>query len=147
LDADYVTQQITRMEAAIATDPELAIGTAKEFLETICNTILTERRVPHAKGEQLPKLVKMTLNELQLVPDELANATTASESVSLLLKNLASIGHHLAELRNAFGTGHGKQAEHKGLAPRHARLVVGAASTLGVFMFECHQPGLTQGKK
>jgi hypothetical protein len=42
------------MEAAINSDPELAIGTAKEFLETVCNTILTERGIAHAKDEQIP---------------------------------------------------------------------------------------------
>lgn len=138
LDAGYVSQQITRMEAAIGSDPELAIGTAKEFLETICKTILTERLVTYNKDEQLPKLVKLTVEELKLVPDALANAAEAAESVRVLLKNLAAIGHHLAELRNPFGTGHGKEATHTGLTARHARLAVGAASTLGVFLFDCH---------
>jgi hypothetical protein len=147
LDADYVSQQITRMEAAIASDPELAIGTAKEFLETICGTILNHRRIPHPKDEQLPKLVKMTLSQLSVLPDELADAHLGANSSTLLLKNLAAIGHHVAELRNAFGTGHGKKAEHKGLEPRHARLVVGAAATLGVFLFECHQAACTQREK
>jgi hypothetical protein len=89
----------------------------------------------------------MTLNELKLVPDELANAAAASRRVYLLLKNLASVGHHLAELRNSFGTGHGKQAENRGLESHHARLAAGAASTLGVFMFECHQAALGETKK
>jgi hypothetical protein len=38
LSADYVNQQITRMQNAVQADPELAIGTAKEFVETICKT-------------------------------------------------------------------------------------------------------------
>ena len=39
-DKDYLTTQITRMEAAIESDPELAIGTAKELVETACKTVL-----------------------------------------------------------------------------------------------------------
>jgi len=139
LDAAYVTQQITRMESAINNDPELAIGTAKEFLETVCKTILSERGVVFANDEKMPKLVKMTVNELQLVPDALANAKEAAEYVNILLKNLAAVGHHLAELRNPFGTGHGKIANHAGLEAKHARLAVGAASTLGVFLFDCYR--------
>ena len=42
VDAEYVSQQITRMEAAINNDPELAIGTAKELVETCCKSILDE---------------------------------------------------------------------------------------------------------
>jgi len=141
LDAAYVSQQITRMESAINNDPELAIGTAKEFLETVCKTILSERHVQYDKDETLPKLVKLTVSDLKLVPDELSNAEQASENIRVLLKNLAAIGHHLAELRNPYGTGHGKEAKHTGLRPEHARLAVSAASTLGVFLFECHRQG------
>jgi hypothetical protein len=139
LDAAYVSQQITRMESAINSDPELAIGTAKEFVETVCKTILSELGVTYDKDENVPKLVKMTVNELKLVPDELAKAKEAAENVTVLLKNLAAIGHHLAELRNPFGTGHGKIANHARLESKHARLAVGAASTLGVFLFECYR--------
>ncbi len=139
LDATYVSQQITRMESAVNTDPELAIGTAKEFLETVCKTILSERGAHYEQDEKLPKLVKLTVQELNLVPDELSNAAEAADTVRILLKNLAATGHQLAELRNPFGTGHGKEAKHSGLKPHHARLAVGAASTLGVFLFECHR--------
>ena len=139
LDVDYVSQQITRMESAINDDPELAIGTAKEFLETVCKTVLSECDVKYDKNEDLPKLVKRAVEKLKLVPEGLTNTAKAADHIGLLLKNLAAIGHHLAEIRNPFGTGHGKEATHKGLEPRHARPVVGAASTLGVFLFECHR--------
>ena len=44
----------------------------------------------------------------------------------------------LAELRNSYGSGHGKEATFKGLQPRHSKLAVGAATTLAVFLFETH---------
>ena len=39
VDSAYISRQVTRMEEAAESDPELAIGTAKEFIETICRTI------------------------------------------------------------------------------------------------------------
>lgn len=69
-----MSQQITRMEAATQNDPELAIGTAKEFIETICKTILAERSVPFAKDEKLPKLVKSAMAAVTVVPPDLQNA-------------------------------------------------------------------------
>ncbi len=48
-DAGYVAQQITRMEVAANQDPELAIGTAKELIETCCKSILNERNMPFSK--------------------------------------------------------------------------------------------------
>ena len=142
-DAAYVSRQITRMEAAIQNDPELAIGTAKEFIETICKTILTERGVPFAENEKLPKLVKSTIGTLTVVPPDIQNAAAAEENIRILVNNLGAIGHHMAKLRNDFGTGHGKDAQHGGLVQRHARLAVNAASTLGVFLFECHRDTAT----
>lgn len=140
LDAHYISQQITRMETAVQTDdPELAIGTAKEFIETISKTILTERNVSFGSDESLSRLVKLAIGALSLVPDTLVEAGKAEKNVRVLLKNLGSIAHQLNELRNKFGTGHGKDATHDTLERRHARLAVNAASTLGVFLFECHR--------
>jgi hypothetical protein len=42
-------------------------------------------------------------------------------------------------LRNAFGTGHGKDAAHRGLDTHHARLIVHVATTVGVFLYEAHE--------
>lgn len=44
-DPGYVASQVTRMESAINSDPDLAIGTAKELIETCCRTILRDRGV------------------------------------------------------------------------------------------------------
>lgn len=62
-DPGYVAQQITRMEAAVDNDPDLAIGTAKELVETCCKTILEERSVEVPKSIDLGPLVKMTCRE------------------------------------------------------------------------------------
>lgn len=59
-DRDYLVQQITRMETSIETDPELAIGTAKELVETACKTILQARNVEIDKRWDVPKLMKQT---------------------------------------------------------------------------------------
>lgn len=58
-----------------------------------------------------------------------------------MLSNLGTIIQGSAELRNAYGTGHGKSKSQakSGLTPRHARLAVCAAATLGVFLFETHE--------
>jgi 23S rRNA pseudoU1915 N3-methylase RlmH len=43
LNAKHLAEQIRRMESSIKADPSLAIGTAKELIETCCKTILAER--------------------------------------------------------------------------------------------------------
>lgn len=56
----------------------------------------------------------------------------------MVLGSLGGIVSGIAELRNYYGTGHGKASGTSGLGPRHARLAVGAASTLAVFLFETY---------
>jgi hypothetical protein len=137
--ATYVTRQITRMESAIYEDPGLAIGTSKELIETVCRTILSERGKTVDGSPELSKLVKATVKELELAPENIPDHAKAVDTIRILLSNLATITNGIAELRNKYGTGHGKEANAKGLDPRHAKLAVGAASTLAVFFLETHQ--------
>jgi len=139
LSAQYVTQQITRMEAAVESDPELAIGTAKEFVETICKTILRECGVAVSSNVDLPQLVKEVRDQLDLLPEDIPEKAKGAKTIKRVLSNLGTIAQGLAELRGLYGSGHGKHAKVKGLQPRHARLAVGAAATLAVFLFETYQ--------
>jgi len=137
-DTNYVLEQITRMETSVENDPRLAIGTAKELVETVCKTILEDRKIILEGNPDLPKLVKATVKELKLTPEDIPDGVKASESIKRILSNLATITNGIAELRNSYGTGHGKVASSKGLGPRHAKLAVGAASTLAIFLVETH---------
>ncbi|WP_374377570.1 abortive infection family protein [Dongia sp.] len=137
-DPGYLFQQITRMEAAVGTDPALAIGTAKELVESCCKTILNSRGVPISKSADIPELIKQTTKALELTPDDIPDASKAADTIKRLLNNLATITQGIAELRNHYGTGHGRAAGAKGLGSRHAKLAVGAASTLAVFLAETH---------
>ena len=137
-DPGYLFQQITRMEAAVGNDPSLAIGTAKELVETCCKTILESRGIEFSRSADIPALIKLTVKALGLTPEDIPEKAKAVEIIKRILSNLATITQGIAELRNHYGTGHGKTAGYKGLGPRHAKLAVGAASTLAVFLAETH---------
>ncbi|HHH75830.1 MAG TPA: hypothetical protein ENL03_02245, partial [Phycisphaerae bacterium] len=83
-DVVYVTQQITRMEAAVLNDPGLAIGTAKELVETCCKTILNERGIEIPKNDDLPQLVKRTVKELKLTPSDIPDQAKAANTIRIL---------------------------------------------------------------
>src|SRR5260370_13385215 len=124
LSGHYIAQQVRRLQEAVEKDPELAIGTAKEFLETLCKTILTERGIAVSKNEDFPALVKATVKSLSVVPKSLAAQPQSEKTISALLGNLGAIGHQLAEMRNQSGTGHGKSTDHLGLNKKHPKLPV-----------------------
>lgn len=138
IDAKYVSRQVTRMQSALGSEPDVAIGTAKEFIETICKTILCERGLAFDPHEKMPRLVKQVAAKIDLIPKEIGDHSKATDAVKRLLSNLGTVSDGLAELRNLHGTGHGKEASTVGLELRHARLAVGAATTLAVFLWESH---------
>ncbi len=142
IDDAYIAQMVTRMEGAVDAQPDLAIGTAKEFVETICKTILDARGEAYNKNDDVPRLVRLVTKSLQLTPDDIADTAKAAKTIKVMLSNLATLVQGSAELRNTYGTGHGRpagKARPAGLTSRHARLAVGSASTLGVFLFETHE--------
>lgn len=138
LDAAHIMTEIGRIEHAIDTDPALAIGTAKELLESVCKTILRERGKPVAPNDDLPQLAKATFKALKLVPDAVPDAAKGAKTIKVMLSNLATVTQGIAELRNFYGTGHGRDGQTKGLGSRHAKLAVGAAGTLATFLVETH---------
>ena len=141
IDAEYISRQVYRMEGAVDSDPDLAIGTAKEFVESICKSILDERQEEYNKNDDLPLLVRKTTKVLHLTPDDIDDQTRGADTIRRMLMNLTTLVQGSAELRNAFGTGHGvsKTRARQRLTPRHARLAVGSAATLGVFLYETHE--------
>ena len=136
--------QIARTRDKAREDPDLAIGTAKEIVETVCKTILGDRGTSPPKDSKLPALLKATLKELELVPDAVRASKRGTNTIRRILGSLGSIGLGLAELRNLYGTGHGRHGASGGLQPRHARLAVGAMATLAVFLFETHEARKTE---
>jgi hypothetical protein len=139
LDAAYVQAQVRRMEAAIQSDPALAVGTAKEFIETVCTTILRERgKLPEGKPE-VSDLTKLVLEELDLSPKVTGEDRKGAEYARRLLRNLGAIPNVLAELRNLHGTGHGKDAESSGIHRRHAELAANSAGAFCRFVVDAHR--------
>lgn len=139
LDAAWMQKEIERLENAIERDPALAIGTAKELVESCCKSVLTKRGVSYSSRADLPALTKLVAKELGLVPEGITEAAKGAETIKLILRNLTALTQYLAELRSLYGSGHGRDGGHKGLQPRHARLAVGAAVSFIDFVTETYR--------
>lgn len=139
LNAEYVTQQINLMETSIENSPHIAIGLAKELIETCCKSIFEERKMKYEKTWDLPKLMKETTKLLKLTPEDISDEVKAAKSIKQILGSLSSVVQGIGEIRNEYGSGHGKDGKFKGLQPRHAKLAVGAASTLAIYLLETHE--------
>lgn len=122
-----LSRQLRRIRRAVDNDPELAIGQAKEMLETVMKAILGQDG-PDTDIDII-KLVKMAREKLGL------DGGGANTYRNRTLSNLTQLVEGINKLRNLHGTGHGRSRAGE-TDPAHARLVVDSAAALCVFFLE-----------
>lgn len=127
LSSNWMQTEIKRIQDAVESDPALAIGTAKDLVESCCKAILEELGEAVGKSDDLPTLSKKMCKNLGLVPEGVPKEAKGAETVKIILSNLSSITKGIAELRGLYGSGHGRDGKHIGLEPRHARLAASCA--------------------
>lgn len=136
--SEYLDAQRELLRQSVQDNPTTAIGIAKELVESCCATILQSRGVPFAKEDDLPKLLDKTTRSLGINPRGVPDEAPEPKIVKTLLGSLASAARSLAELRNAYGTGHGRPLSYSGLSQRHARLAAGTSLTLVQYLWDTH---------
>jgi hypothetical protein len=135
LDTEHLYIYVDRINASIETDPSLAIGSTKELIEATLKTILNGCGLEYDdKKDDIPKLLKQVQKSLELAPDEVDGSKKGAEVIKRVLSNLGSVAVGVAELRNLYGSRHGKGQKSQGLTSRHARLVIGSGTTLCAFL-------------
>jgi len=136
LGIEDVDAHAARIRRALHDDPEQAIGSAKELLESVLKAILgLHGNGPETKVE-IPKLAKDASERLGLHAGGHRDDEPGANQRRRLFTALNSIVILTAELRNAgFGTGHGG-SQRPALDLATARLVVSSAVTVATFYME-----------
>lgn len=133
LDIVELNKHASRIRRGIQQDPEQAIGSAKELLETVLKSVL------RIEGEQsagdIQSLLRRAQKELDLDPRSVRDDFPGSNTIKRTLSNLGQIVVGVAEIRNLYGTGHGRHRSQE-LEIVHARLVVNASITISTFLVE-----------
>lgn len=137
--SDYLSRQIDLMVQMQVSDPTNAIGMAKELIESCCKTILDERCIAYTKDDDVPQLASKTMDVLNLLPANVNPNDRGADAIKVVLGNLRAIPTKLAEIRNPFGSGHGKSASYQGLETRHAKLAVGSSITFVDFIWSTYE--------
>lgn len=133
--SEYLSRQIDLMLNMQLSDPTNAIGMAKELIESCCKTILDEKGIAYTKNDDVPQLADKTMTALNLLPANVQPTDQGADAIKAVLGNLRAIPTKLAEIRNPFGSGHGKSASFQGLEVRHAKLAVGSSITFVDFVW------------
>lgn len=88
---------------------------AKELIESCCKTILDNLGIEWNKTDDVPQLTSKTMDVLNLLPANVQETDQGAATIKAVLGNLRAILSKLAEIRNPFGSGHGKSASFQGL--------------------------------
>jgi hypothetical protein len=132
-DNRYMQQQIEQMLESIEKHPSDAIGKAKELIESCCKAILN-------KKENNIDLDSLDINDLIKKVKEELNLKSDIQSVKQIIGGLTGVATGIAQLRNAKGTGHGKDAvKFKEPSIIEARLSVDSAIALVHFFWNLNK--------
>ncbi|NJP90904.1 abortive infection family protein [Nonomuraea sp. FMUSA5-5] len=137
-DPSGIQAELERIRRSVAEHPDDAIGAAKQLIEATAKIVLKERGESLSDHDDLADLVKRSQQSLLLHPRQSPSLSNpdAAGAVKRILGGLSSIALGVTELRNQYGSGHGRLSAPTGLSPRHARLAVNAASTWCEVMLE-----------
>lgn len=136
--SDYIDNQVQIMLSMQKENPTEAIGKSKELIESCCKAILESHNKQYDKNWDVPKLTNETMSLLKVTPEDIPNEIKGEKNIKAILGNLKSIATNVAELRNMYGSGHGKSPTYKGLEERHAKLAIGSTLTLVNFLWDSH---------
>lgn len=125
------SKHVERIRNGIQNDPEQALGSAKELLESVLKAIVGLEG--ERTGGDMHALLRSARRKLELDTDQ--KNPTGRETIKRTLSSLVQIVVGVAKVRNLYGTGHGRYKS-KELEIAHVRLMVSAAAAVATFLIE-----------
>lgn len=131
---EYINSQWLKALERKVDDPEGAITTARTLIETTCKFILDTLNITYKDDLELPKLYKMTAENLNLAPDQ-----HTEQIFKQILGGCQTVVEGLGALRNKLSDSHGKKSSQVKPTSRHAELAVNLAGTMTTFLLETYE--------
>lgn len=144
--SEYLNQQINLMVDMKDKNPTEAIGKSKELIETCCKNILENEHIGYDPKSDVNTLIKLTMKSLKIHVDDISDTNSEAKTVKKILGSLSGIASSISELRNSYGSGHGKNVNYQGLTSRHADLAIGSSVTLVKYLWDTYEWRMNQKK-
>lgn len=144
-NSEYISNQIGLLMEMRTESPADAIGKSKDLIESCCKTILERQGEAWSSDDSVTQLAKHTAKVLAIDANEIDGSVEVGKLTKQVLGGLQGVASGVAEYRNKFGTGHGKEASFQELPIRHAKLIVGATITLVEYYWETYEWRKEQG--
>lgn len=130
---DDIREYLQRIRHSVDDDPALAIGSAKELLESVLKSVLGMHGSGPDTHVDMPKLAKRANVQLGIDPAGVRGDEPGADSRRRIVGGLTAIVNGVAELRNAgLGTGHGV-SQRPQVDQAMVKLAVSAAAIAAAF--------------
>lgn len=140
----HIEEQVRSIEQAVVENPALAFDLARTLVETVCRTILAERKVAYSEEDDLPKLFKTASNHLPFLPPTASGEAEVRRSLAQTLNGLSTAIQGICELRNQCGfASHGSDKPRPALEAVQALMAAQAADTIVGFLYRVHRQDRT----
>lgn len=140
----HIEEQVQSIEQAVMENPALAFDLARTLVETVCRTILSERKVVYSDADDLPKLFKTVGTNLPFLPPTVSDGARVRKSLAQTLNGLSTAIHGICELRNECGfASHGSDKPRPTMETVQALLAAEAADTIVGFLHRVHRQDRT----
>lgn len=140
----HIEEQVRSIEQAVVENPALAFDLARTLVETVCRTILGERRVTYDVHDDLPALFKIATKHLPFLPPTASGEDAVRDSLKRTLNGLSTTIHGICQLRNQCGfASHGSDKARPAMEAVQALLAAEAADTIVGFLHRVHRQDRT----
>jgi len=138
--AQYFERIIDALENAVMYNHGLAFDLSRTLIESACKTIIVDRGHEYNGKEELPTLIKSTLDLVSVIPEDIDEPTKAKEAIKHTINGLLTSVQGICELRNLFGeASHGRDAYFSQLETDHALMVARSADVIVNYLFRMHK--------
>jgi hypothetical protein len=140
----HIEEQVRSIEQAVVENRALAFDLARTPVESVCRTILAERKVAYSEQDDLPKLFKLASNSLPFLPSTASGEAEVRKSLAQTLNGLSTAIQGICELRNQCGfASHGSDQPRPAMESVQALMAAEAADTIVGFLHRVHRQDRT----
>jgi hypothetical protein len=135
----HIEEQVRSIEQAVVDKPALAFDLARTLVESVCRTILAERKIAYSEEDDLPRLFKAVSTNLPFLPPTASGEVELRKSLAQTLNGLSTAIQGICELRNRCGfASHGSGQPRPAMESVQALMAAQAADTIVGFLHRVH---------
>lgn len=131
LEIPSLDQEFLRALTHVDTSPREAVSAASNILESICKVYISENNLDMPKKKDLKNLFDVVRKSLNIQRDSVED-----EDLLRIISGIISVVDGIASLRTHASSAHGAGLKLYNLKPRHARLAIHSAHTIGLYILE-----------